>query len=624
MTNLKPRVGDVRPSQLLYTYGVGSIVDLPDFSVLVMGLDDWPANADAMRTISEDRLLAAIHTFPKLAQVEKFLAPPTETTSGNPWDPLSDMAVVGVPVATFPRWMVCPACRLLAAIDSGLFTLKSDRWRSTRRYVHENCSKRAKNNAPIVVPARFLIACEDGHLDDFPWVEFVHGANGPCSAPILRLFEQGPSGEARDLVVRCEACEKERRLAEAFGRQNRQQLPFCRGRHPHLRDYDLNGCERLVHPLVLGASNAWFPLVLSSIAIPGGTERLDQLVSERWAFLQVITTPDVLAAFRQVGHLSDFSRYSERVLWDAIQRHRQPAPAAENADDLRLPEWRVFTAGQPGPNTPDFRLRVAPAPPAYSDLIERVVLVERMREVRTLTGFTRIDSPGEGLDVDAEDEVRTIAPLSRRVPTWLPAVEVRGEGIFLQFSEARIAEWLQRPAVRERARLFTQAHLRWYKARDIDATKVTNPGMRYVFLHSFAHALMRQMAIEAGYAAASISERIYGRGSDEPGGPMAGILFYTAASDSEGTLGGLVRLGQTDTLERHIAGALESMALCASDPTCAEHEPSNDGMSLHAAACHACMFAPETSCERGNRYLDRSVLVRTFAQNGLAFFDEGV
>lgn len=618
MSEEKKLVGEVRPSQLLYTYGIGSIIDLPDFSVLVMGLDDWPAgDSDAMRAVSEDRLLAAVRKYPRMGQVSRFLAPPIDPNSSNPWDPQADMAPAGVPVATFPRWMVCPACRLLTSIDAGLIKLKTERWRAAPRYVHENCSK-AK--APMAVPARFLIACEDGHLDDFPWVEFVHGAGGPCEAPILRLLEYGPSGEARDLVVRCEACQRERRLAEAFGRQNRQNLPACRGRHPHLREYDPNGCERQVQPLVLGASNLWFPLVLSSIAIPGGTERLDQLVGEQWATLQNVTSLEVLVAFRSAAMLGAFARYTNDELWKAIQRRKEPAPADDNVEDLRLPEWQVFTATQAVPNTPDFRLRGVTPPPAFAGAISRVVLVERMREVKVLTGFTRIDSPGEGLDIDAEDEIRTIAPLSRRAPTWLPAVEVRGEGIFLQFSEEQIAEWLGRPAVRERGRAFGDAHRRWYRARDVDPAKVNDPGMRYVLLHSFSHALMRQMALESGYAAASISERIYARNPDEPGGPMAGILLYTAASDSEGTLGGLVRLGETTILERTIAGALESMTLCASDPTCAEHEPSNDGMSLHAAACHACLFAPETSCERGNRYLDRSVLVGTFTQADLALF----
>ena len=129
------------------------------------------------------------------------------------------------------------------------------------------------------------------------------------------------------------------------------------------------------------------------------------------------------------------------------------------------------------------------------------------------------------------------------------------------------------------------------------------------------------MAMEAGYTAASIRERIYAREAGEIGGPMAGILLYTAASDSEGTLGGLVKLGEPETLERHILAALENAALCASDPTCAEHGPSDDGMSLHAAACHACLFAPETSCEKGNRYLDRALVTGTFDATQAAFFD---
>ena len=37
-------VGTVRPTQLIYSYGVGSTVDLPQFSAMVMGLDDWPAS----------------------------------------------------------------------------------------------------------------------------------------------------------------------------------------------------------------------------------------------------------------------------------------------------------------------------------------------------------------------------------------------------------------------------------------------------------------------------------------------------------------------------------------------------------------------------------------------------
>jgi hypothetical protein len=246
----------------------------------------------------------------------------------------------------------------------------------------------------------------------------------------------------------------------------------------------------------------------------------------------------------------------------------------------------------------------------------KVVLAERLREVRTLTVFTRIESPGDYTEVgDFPKEQRV--PLSRAAPRWVPISEVRGEGIFLQFSEDAFEAWVKK--AKEREGEFFEAHKRWRQNRGLEP-KDGFPTMRYVLLHSLAHALIRQFAVECGYTAASIRERIYSR---PPGGdhePMAGILLYTAAPDSEGTLGGLVALGEPTALGRHLDQALEAMRLCASDPLCAEHRPFKDGLTLHGAACHACLFLPETSCERGNKYLDRSVLVSTVETSSLAFF----
>lgn len=536
MTNHFARVGEVRPSQLLYTYGVGAIIDLPRLSVIVTGLEDWPSNPQYARPIVEDRLLTAVRF--QLPTVSKLLAPPIVEDSGLPVDPFDAMARIGVPVATFPRWMVCPMCRLLAPLKSGLFKLQEAPYRPDRTgYRHENCNK---GKTPDVVPARFLVACESGHLDDFPWVHFVHEGD-PCDSPLLRLNEYGPSGEARDLEVRCDNCGQKRRMAEAFGNKNREQMPLCRGRRPHLRDYDPEPCTHKMRTLTLGASNTWFPVVYSTVAIPADSGRLPQLVDEHWAILQ-------------------------------------------NVQDV---------SG-----------------------------VMPLREVRAMVGFTRLDAVGELTDPDLAVFVEP-APLTRLATTWTPAAEVRGEGIFIQFNERRLAEWVRQTAVNRRADEFVDAHKKWRAVRFIEPPEEGFPGMRYILIHSFAHALMRQLALECGYAAASIRERIYARPPEKEGEPMAGLLIYTAAPDSEGTLGGLVSLGQPDVLERHVAQALEAMRLCASDPLCAEHPPSREGRTLHAAACHACLFAPETSCERGNKYLDRSLLAPTVEYSDLAFFQDG-
>ena len=181
-----------------------------------------------------------------------------------------------------------------------------------------------------------------------------------------------------------------------------------------------------------------------------------------------------------------------------------------------------------------------------------------MREVRALVGFTRIDSPGEMAESEEED-IQAIVPISRKDPDWLPAVEVRGEGIFIQFNEQKIQQWLAKNAVKGWETMFFHAHTEWRKSRRMENPKANFPGLRYILLHSFAHALMRQFAMECGYTQASIRERIYSTKPGQPGDPMAGILLYTSAPDFEGTLGGLVHLGETETLERHIDFGIRSL-----------------------------------------------------------------
>jgi len=283
----------------------------------------------------------------------------------------------------------------------------------------------------------------------------------------------------------------------------------------------------------------------------------------------------------------------------------------------KSPEWQVFSVADKASNTPDFELDPVKAPQEYQQYFEKVVLVEKMREVRALIGFTRIESP---YDYQETEETIEWAPISRNLPKWVPASEIRGEGIFIQFNEATIQKWEQETnGFYEYRKKNLEALYKWRQARQLQPD-IPHPGVRYILLHSFSHALMRQLAIECGYTSASLRERIYSKSPQEENGPMAGVLIYTAAPDSEGTLGGLVSLGEPEILGRHIQQALEQMRLCASDPLCSEHDPLQGTVSLHWAACHACMFSPETSCERGNKYLDRALLVPTVKVADFAFF----
>ena len=617
--NLDKNVGDIRPSQLMFSYGIGAIIDLPYLSVLVMGLDDWRIDPSVAPRISEERLLRAVQSQAGYDRVMQLVSPPSSPDAIDRFDPFALGNLTGVPVATFPRWMFCPKCQRLAPLSSDMFEADGRRPEQAC-YVHRNCNKAIR---PKVVPARFLVACENGHLDDFPWVNFVHGSN-PCSSPLLSLIEYGLAGEARDLEVRCDACGAQRRMSDAYGERGKLTLPFCRGRQPHLRNYAEEVCDKQVKALLLGASNLWFPVVLNSLAIPTTTARLDQLVEQNWAILQNVQNLAMVAFARGAGLLGDFIDFADQAIWETIERRHNATDELDSLPmDLKTPEWQILCDPQGLPDNDELRLRQVEVPSGFGALIEKVVLVERMREVRALIGFTRIAPPG---DQEEEAPLRVGVPmaLSRQKPTWVPATDVRGEGIFIQFRESAIQAWLEQidAPFLEFNRQFAASHRAWRTVRGIEPVDDGYPGLRFVLIHSFAHALMRQLTLECGYTAASVRERLFSRNPnqiDERPEPMAGLLIYTAAPDSEGTLGGLVALGEPDELGRLIRAALRDAQLCASDPLCAEHM-SNDGITLHAAACHACLFSPETSCERGNRYLDRAVLVPTVQEENLAFF----
>jgi hypothetical protein len=606
------RVGELRPSQLLRVFGVGAVVDLPNISVMIMGLSDW--DVTRARRIKEPRLLRAVQAALDIS-VRELCEPPLPEIDG-----LLEAAFeipVGVPVGVFPRWMVCPVCHLLAPVDAGFFQLKASPLKIERvRYVHEHCPKSIK--APVVLPARFLTACVNGHMDDFPWSFYVHRGASACKGS-LTLNEIGISGEPSDILITCKGCAKMRSMSDAFGDKAKACMPCCRGRRPHLRDYD-DECGEQLRTILLGASNSWFPVTLSALALPESDDPLTDLLMRQMTSLDDVTGVRDIHLLRNHQALVVPAHYSDDEVWQAIEHIRmQTDQSASSPFDLKGPEWEVLTHPEMIPASKDFVLRVAPVPASYAQMIERVVLVERLREVNAITHFTRIISPGDFGELDLIPEEHRVE-LTRTEPEWVPASEVHGEGIFIQFREASLRQWLESYEQDLRDREFARAHIRWCLSRNIDPNTLTYPTLRYVMLHSFAHALMRQFALECGYTAASLSERIYSRTPYDEGGPMAGILLYTSASDSEGTLGGLVRLGTPQELATHIANALAQLHWCASDPLCAEHAPDSEPASLHAAACHACLFLPETSCERGNRYLDRSVLVPTLTQDALALF----
>jgi Domain of unknown function (DUF1998) len=608
-TQHRRRVGTVRPSHLMFTGGVGALVDLPNFPVLVRGLDDWRFDTvPDWSPLYEPRLLAA---------VGKLLGAPVTQLRPPPWmdgfdaEPNGPAARVGVPVIPFPQWLRCTACNRLAPLDSGNWGFVNDKARrpDEARFFHQDCPRRRRQ--PLAVAARFVLACVNGHLDDFPYREFVHGG-GACpevSHPQLQMEDYGGNRGA-NVVIRCPSCGAKRNINRATGQRGAESLPACRGRHPHLGTF--GECAERPMVLVVGASNQWFAQSLSALAVPQvGASALQAKVEQLWSDLQNIREPAVLDFAWTLPAFQALHQWSKEEVLEAIAQHRKTLESGPEGDqpaypDLRTPEWEVFSSPVPPEPSDDFTLRrdSQGVPAALAGFLADVAQAERLREVRALTGFTRLDAP------DPEDpDLVTRVPLARDRPTWVPASEVRGEGIFLRIDPALLAAWeddvSDSDAVREHREAFKRFRTNRYSGRlrtDFDAMHGW-PGARYIALHTLSHLLIRTIALECGYSSASLSERIYS-GQDQ-----GGILIYTAVPDAEGTLGGLVSLAEPGPLTRIVERALHDAQRCSSDPLCAERLPEAPADFLHGAACHACLFVSETTCERGNRFLDRRFIV---------------
>lgn len=601
------RVGGARPSHLVSIGGVGAVLELPNMSVVVRGLERW--GLERTEVIDEPRLLAQVRTVLG-EQVRSLLSPPWDPAENDdPW------SRVGVPVSPFPRWVRCPRCHRLGPLDPpGQFELihTSGRRPDLAKWVHSQCARQAQTSdrkKRACLPGRFLVACEAGHLDDFPYVDFVHyGASRACSGAKLTMRDSGSNLGPR-VTITCQTCDMSRNVQDAAGREGWEALPACRGRHPHLQLFE--SCGNPLRLMVIGASSLWFSVTASALHLPHGQTPRD-VVASNWGVLSGLTTMAVASAVIEgMDVLRSLRDTPIKEVWATIEELRAaggPAPVVATTD-LLAAEWQLLARPTTERQDENFRAQPTATPPKYTDLLDQVVLVTRLREVQALLGFTRLSAP-ERRDLTPTNRL----PLGRSSPTWVPAFEQRGEGVFLQLPEQRVRDWVARVNDHARIQALSSAYQRWAANRD----QVPDPNLcipRMVLLHTLSHMLIRQAALECGYASSSIRERLY---LGTPQEPAAGILLSTAASDSEGTLGGLVALGEQGNLGRLLDLAWEDGRRCSSDPICGEHVPLDPSDTLHAAACHACLFASETSCEAGNRWLDRAVLL-DLTGDGLAF-----
>lgn len=610
-------IGKIRRSQVITTYGPGAIIDFRSpsgapVSAVSGGLDHWDKWSVRPGLLNEQKI-----SEPRLEKklgVRGFRAPPVgkERTGKRDAKGYPEERECLVPSFRFPNWHFCPTCDLLQ---------QTSRWAveptKSELYCSSCSGKPGGPRRQFVIPVRFVVACDSGHLEDFPWSRWCEHEEGCTRKGLLELKSEGAG--LSGLKVACRECGGSRSMAGVFGASAIRNLGHaCGGKRPWLTS-DSEVCDRVPQVIQRGASNAYFPIIESALSIPRWGDLFEDLLGDHWHSIQNLADPAQMPRYVSERIFEEGWGGNEASADELLRKIKLRLALKRQGDDKELlfEEYAHLMAGLefdvPSGEREDFSVVHEPVPPDLSGLVDVIARVERLREVRALTGFTRL-TPLEG-----GGEGRKVAQLGTGLPKWLPASEVFGEGIFMALNEEALAAWEQTYASTDRAKEFVERLEAAWRQRNgnEDRPLPRPPSPRLLLIHTLAHAYIKRLSLNCGYAAASLRERLYvADGQDS----MAGFLIYTSAPDSDGTMGGLAREGRSGRVLETLVQAVRDTEWCSADPLCSEgFNALSDENSL--AACHSCSFMPETSCELFNRYLDRAAVSGLPGRPDLGYFN---
>lgn len=607
----------VRRGHLISPNGVGALIDFPhDESLITAGLDEWPfakqrCPPESNWEVREERLEAKL-------KVSHFRLPPEfrEPSRGQH----NQIARQTIPFFRFPLWHYCPRQGVMRKMSY------FNTWQKCPCRPDLDCQRKR----PRLIPSRFISVCPKGHIEDFPFMEWVHGGEEWDSENhVLRLKPGRNSAGLAGISIEC-SCGKEANMGTVFnydvesGGSLHKIGIDCSGSKPWLGLEGRKGeCGEYLRVLQRGASNVYFPSTVSSIYLPLWGEENSKLLNELleeaeiWKiltsgledgkYIELLRCQIVLDA-RKISNINpeELKKAAQKKLDSGSVQTITDTGYPE--DDFLRQEYDALRSGRGGSNT-DLMVEKRKSSEfgfELESLLQSICLVKKLRETRVFVGFSRL--------LPTEDH-KNQPPISKSTKLdWLPATIVYGEGIFFEFKNQLIQDWTKRKSVEKRiAKLSDSYNLRRCEL-GLDEVPIS---AKYVLLHTLAHALINQLSLDCGYGSAALRERIYCE-TEDVNNPMQGILIYTASGDSEGTLGGLVQQGEPNLLTPLFKRAIQQTQWCSSDPVCIE-SVGQGGYSANLAACHGCVLLPETSCEKGNRLLDRGLVVGTMEDTEIGF-----
>lgn len=560
----------IRPSQLIYQSGPGSVVDLMEKSVMIKAADQWNTwNAPREDDVRITSILGVEHV---------------RVLNENP-DRQKVKAI------EFPKWKVCPSCHRMSTYEN------------QQCYFCKN-----KGEDKDLYASRFVLVCEKGHISDFPYNEWVHRkrqCTESTKEPKLKLITRGNSGSLSDLHVVCLHCKHSESLGSIMKPDEQKHSFFtCKGERPWIGSFANEKCGSKMKTTLRGSSNVYAPAVTSFLQVPLTSSSSDQDI----LYIVKSNEEDFKEAYEESGEIGlkmacKFLKISSDFI-PIIKRYLNGEISVEESttyESIRKQEWNTLI--QNNVDEQKFTSSKVEMHPDLEPYFDAVYRVDSVPEVQVLKGFTRLDY----IDRLSDDNAQ-LQPVVHKKEKWLPAVRNYGEGIFIKFNLVTLKDWEDKEQItRETFNAYNN-----YREEFDNSPIHFEP--RQILIHSFSHALLRELAAHCGYTTTSLKERIYAMDG------MHGLLIYTASGDSEGSLGGLTSLAQSDKLFPIILRALENMSYCSSDPICSDGDFEYH-TTANGAACHACTFVAETSCEWGNMLLDRRTLININPNEQYGYFD---
>lgn len=628
----------IRIGQLIAPFGPGSLyTDRRGVPHIVCGLDHWYMRWDqTLGLVPCDNRLEFERTEPRLSSllhVDRFCMPPDyrQVRRGNSAPP---NAMLHVPAQRFPCWY------------------RQTRTGQMRRFnLHTTLINRPTDGGRWQ-PVRFVAVCAGGHLSEFPWKLWI---GCQCADETNFFLTDRGGSELSSIRIECKSCppnssgNRGRTLTGTTFKPNvdlGEQSVFqqagitCSGDRPWLGEgANQPQCNYPLIGALINQLNLYFPKTISAIGLPDLHPRSDSVARLRNE-IELEPTLGIARTLWNMGNqMETIAMIRSALAGRGVES--EPAEVGEALESLFNPSSTALPSDSQPPVDPEsellaFRrsefnilrnevndpqhtpiLRVIPTtvPNELTAWFTKVNLVERLRETRAFYGFDRLEQNSNNSLVGMPEAA--MQQLFRNPPTqpqdrWLPAVEVFGEGIYVELDNRALEEWQVNQA-------------EWLEDRLDDGFIARLGGIfqtlpplhqasrqwasRYLLVHSLAHILINQFVFECGYSTASLRERLYI--SVDAQAPMAAFLIYTSAGDSDGTLGGLVRLGRPERLGPLVMRALDRSSWCSADPVCSENLGGQGSRLANLAACHACILLPETSCETINQGIDRAMIVGT-------------